>query len=333
MSDRSSRPVVLVLSLGGTIAMTRIPGEGGAVPRLTAADLLGAVPDIGRFADLVAEDVSRLPGASLPVETVVEVAGRIRAAESEGVAGVVITQGTDTLEETAWLLDLLYGGPLPVVLTGAMRNPSLPGADGPANLLAAVQTAAAPGLRGVGAVVVFADEIHTARRVRKIHSSSVAAFASPGAGPVGHIVEGAPRLFTTPPRTPAVPTPAGTGTGVRVEVVTAALGSTGVLLEGLEERVDGLVVAAFGAGHVPADWVPQLERITGRIPVVLASRTGSGSTLSGTYAFPGSESDLLARGLIGAGTLDPLKARLLLLALLAGGADRAGVAGAFPRYR
>ncbi|GAA2254037.1 asparaginase [Streptomyces amakusaensis] len=331
MSDpSSSRPVVLVLSLGGTIAMTRTQGEGGAVPRLTAADLLGAVPGIGRVADLVAEDVSRLPGASLPVETVVGVAKRIRAAEAEGVAGVVITQGTDTLEETAWLLDLLYGGLLPVVLTGAMRNPSLPGADGPANLLAAVQTAVAPGLRGAGAVVVFADEIHTARRVRKVHSSSIAAFASPGAGPVGHVVEGAPRLFTTPPRTPAVPAP--TRSGVRVEVVTAVLGSSGVLLEGLEDRVDGLVVAAFGVGHVPADWVPRLERIAGRIPVVLASRTGSGSTLTGTYGFPGSESDLLARGLIGAGTLDPLKARLLLLALLAGGADRVGVASAFPRY-
>ncbi|MFE7131570.1 asparaginase [Streptomyces sp. NPDC057638] len=328
----SSPPPVLLLSLGGTIAMTRpASGADGVAPRLTGADLLAAVPETARHATLTAEDVSRLPGASLTVELVAQVADRLRRAEAGGMAGVVITQGTDSLEETAWLLDLLYDGPLPVVLTGAMRDPSRPGADGPAHLLAAVRTAASPLVRGLGPVVVLADEIHAARRVRKVHTTGVAAFASPGTGPIGWLSEGTPRLHTTPERTPAVPRPS--DFTVRVEIVTTTLGGSTALLDGVRERLDGVVIAAFGGGHVPADWVGPLAELATRIPVVLASRTGAGAVLTHTYAYPGGERELLARGLVPAGTLDPLKARLLLLALLAGGGDRAAVRGAFAHYQ
>jgi len=212
-----------------------------------------------------------------------------------------------------------------------MRNPSLPGADGPANLLAAVRTATSDVARNLGALVVFADEIHAARHVRKIHSTSIAAFASPGAGPIGHVIEGTPRFHFSLKRGPVVPLPL--SRPAEVEVIQVALGSSGSLLDGLEERVSGAIIAAFGAGHVPANWVEHLETLAAEIPLVLTSRTGTGSVLSSTYAFQGSESDLLARGLISGGSLDPLKARTLLLAHLRAGADRTAIEAAFDRCR
>lgn len=334
VSSSSSMPngTVELVTLGGTIAMTRSGSEkGGVKPSLAGADLIAAVPELSNAANITVEDFRQLPGASLTPADIVALVEHITKAEADGVQGLVVTQGTDTLEETAFLTDLHYGGDLPVVFTGAMRNPSLPGADGPANLLAAVQTAAAPETRGLGVLVVLGDEIHAAGQVRKTHTTSVAAFASPGTGPIGQVVEGAPQMRSQVKRHPAVPFP--NGGHPRVEVVTATLGSDGVVLDALKDKVEGLVIAAFGVGHVPASWCDRLEALAATMPVVLASRIGTGPVLTGTYAFPGSESDLLARGLIGAGILDPFKARLLLGAHLAAGSSRAEIEAAFTARR
>jgi L-asparaginase len=214
----------------------------------------------------------------------------------------------------------------PVVVTGAMRNPTVAGADGPANLLAAVQTAVSEQLRGVGCVVVMGDEIHAARHVHKMHSTSPGAFVSPDTGPIGRVVEGKPRLLMRPTAAPTYPVPAH---GVRVGLVTACLGDDGALLHRLSAGFDGVVVAGFGVGHVPVAFVAPLAKLASRIPVVLASRTGAGPVLRATYGFPGSERDLQDRGLINSGFLGPFKARILLYVLLAAGATRHEIVAAF----
>jgi L-asparaginase len=336
---------VALFTLGGTIASTG-PAAGGVTPRLTGADLLTSVPGLERTgAEVMVHDFRQVPSSSLTIDDILDLAAAIRDQTSPdgdgaGVDGVVVSQGTDTIEETSFLLDLVYDGDAPVVFTGAMRNPTLAGADGPANLLAAVTVAAAPQARGLGVLVVLGDELHAARFVRKAHTTSVTAFVSPPAGPLGFVAEGRVVVLTRPDRRPPLPLLTARpslpsralpprGQAVRTGVVTMVLGDDGALLKAAASGCDGLVVAGYGAGHVPAAVVDQLDRVARRIPVVLASRTGAGTVLARTYDYPGSERDLRYRGLIGAGFLDPLKARLLLHLLLTAGATRDEIAAGF----
>jgi L-asparaginase len=341
---------VALFTLGGTIASTgqatsttgsaSAGTAGGVAPRLTGGDLLSSVPGLKQAgAELVVHDFRQVPSSSLTIGDILALATAIGDQVDAGVDGVVVSQGTDTIEETSFLFDLVYDGDAPVVFTGAMRNPTLAGADGPANLLAAVTVAAAPQARGLGGLVVLGDEIHAARFVRKAHTISVTAFISPPAGPLGFVAEGRAVVVTRPARRPALPAltaltarpsrSAGPGRAVQTGLVTMVLGDDGALLEAAAGRFDGLVVAGYGAGHVPAAVVGRLDELARRIPVVLASRTGAGMVLARTYGYPGSELDLRGRGLIGAGLLDPLKARLLLHLLLAAGATRDEIAAGF----
>jgi len=232
------------------------------------------------------------------------------------IAGAIVVQGTDTIEETAFVLDCLVGGGKPVVVTGAMRGAEAPGADGPANLLASAVVASSPAARGLGVLVVLNETIHAARFVQKASTFLPSTFASLSGGPLGCIIEGEARIDMRVIRSAVIEGGDG-GTDQPVALLTAALGDDGRMLAGLPGLgYRGLVVEAMGVGHVPAVIVPALASLTEIFPVVLSSRVASGSVFARTYGFPGSETDLLARGLIPSGALGGLKSRLLLSLLL-----------------
>lgn len=324
-------PKITVLSLGGTIAMASSSGSG-VVPKLSGEDLVSAVPQLAEVAEVSAYSFRQVPGAHLNLQDLVELAAEISRCVDEGAEGVVITQGTDTIEETAFALDLLVEVNSPLVVTGAMRNPTVPGADGPANLLAAVQVAASQAVRGLGSLVVFNDEIHAARYVQKTHTSNPATFRSSPVGPIGWISEGTPRVVVRPPDTPHF-TLYGDARDAQVALLTVALGDEGRLLSVVEQLgYAGLVIEALGGGHVPEAMIETLSSLAKRMPIILASRTGRGEILSSTYGFPGSESDLIQRGLIPSGPLDGPKSRLLLSLLLLSNTTADQVGSSFDRW-
>ncbi|GAA4077699.1 asparaginase [Nocardioides kongjuensis] len=324
-------PTVAIGALGGTIASTSKDGTE-VVPTLSAAALAAAVPGLEETATVRAETLASLPSPSLDEPTVVRTLAWAQAAVDAGARGVVVTQGTDTLEESAYLLDLFWERPEPLVVTGAMRSPQAAGADGPANLLTAVRCALASDSRERGVLVAFDDELHQARWVAKTDSMSTSAFRSAVFGPIGRCVEGEVVYGVPPGRVPALRlAPGQEARDPRVPLVATYLGDDGYVLDAIRaEDVDGVVIAGFGAGHVSARMAEAVGRLARQVPVVFASRTGSGPTGRAMYGYPGSEIDLLARGAVGAGWLSPVKARLLLWALaLRGPLARADVAAEF----
>ncbi|MFC4021811.1 asparaginase [Micromonospora sp. GCM10011542] len=326
---------IALITLGGTIAMGGVDrGRTGVVTRLTGVDLTAAVPGLAELGVPVdVRDVQAVPSANLTGRQMLDVVDEASRAVAEGANGVVVTQGTDTLEESAFLADLVWPHAAPLVFTGAMRNPTLAGPDGPANLLAALRVAAAPDARDLGVLVAVNDEVHAARWLRKTHSTSTATFASPNAGPLGQVIEGEVRVLTRPSRhAPLPPVDADRLDAARVALYVVTLDDDGLLLGGLADTHQGLVVAGFGVGHVPSALAPVLGELAGRIPVVLTSRSGAGSVLRNTYGAVGSETDLQRRGLLNGGLLDPYKARVLLRLLLAGGADSTELTAALARH-
>ncbi|WAJ26512.1 asparaginase [Antarcticirhabdus aurantiaca] len=323
---------VRIIVLGGTITMAPSAPGAGITPNLTGEDLVAAVPELAEIAEIEVETPFLKPGSTLSYADLARVSGMANAALKEGAAGVVVVQGTDTIDETSFLFDLAGDHPRPIVVTGAMRGAKAPGADGNASLLAAVTAAASPRTEGLGALVVLNDEIHAARLVEKGHTALASAFVSPGFGPLGHVVEGEARIVLRPaaPGWRAGPLPAEMP---RVPILKPGIGEDGAAVEALVALgAGGLVVEGMGAGHVPAAFAEALGEAAKRIPVVLATRVAAGRVFRRTYGAPGSEIDLLGRGLVPAGLLSPHKARLLLSVLVAQGANGATIRAAFDAY-
>jgi L-asparaginase len=315
---RELRRPVRLIAAGGTIAMR---GER-AVPAVDAEGLARELPQLDAVPALEVETALSVPGPQMSLKQALELARR--AADVAGAGeGVVITTGTDTMEEVAVLCALLHGGEAPIVLTGANRPGSNPGADGPANLLDAVAVAGAPAAEGIGAVVVFGGEIHAAMTVRKVDSTGPAAFGSPIAGPVGRVVEGRVWLHARPLR----PRPMQVSRlEHRVPIVTATLGDDGHFLGAAAAASDGIVLVALGAGHVSKETLEELHAALERVPVVVTCRPERSSMLVRTYGFEGAEADLRDSGAICAPFLSAPAARVALLCGLGAGHGRAQLA-------
>jgi L-asparaginase len=313
------RPRVLVAALGGTISATP-DAQGRNVPARNAADLVDVVPGAEEVAEVIAVDVGWMSSRAIGPADMCRLAHEIEDRVREGCDGVVVTHGTDTMEETAYSLALMLDLSVPVVITGAMRLPHEAGTDGPANLLAALQASITPEVALLGPVVVMHDEIHLARAAVKSHTTRVAAFSSPGFGPAGYVSEGRVYLNSLPTGSDYLGLPG--ELDVRVELIWVAAGADGLLVDAAASVAQGLVIAGTGGGHVPPPMVASLRAAVERgLPVVLASRAGSGPLLENTYGGAGSETHLREIGVRPAGMTSPLKARLRLMVGLALGKE------------
>jgi L-asparaginase len=304
---------VAILTTGGTIAMQHDAAAGGAVPTLGATDFMAALPS--GLPELRAEEVVNLPSSHFTLDTLQAIRERVAALVTDpAVAGIVVTHGTDTMEETAYLLDLTVPGETPIVLTGAMRTVSDVGYEGYANLLAAVRVAAAPQARGLGAVVVLNDEIHAARTVTKMHTLSPATFQSPGWGAVGRVEGDVVVIDHRPVRR----TLEWRGLGPRVVLLKLAVGAdAGTLADVLAGGARGVVIEALGGGRVPPWWLPVVERALAEgVAVVIASRCPSGRVWDG-YGYLGAYRTLADLGCLFADGLNGQKARIKLMVVLA----------------
>lgn len=283
---------VAVVSTGGTIASTE--DGGGATPDLGGAALVAAVPGLDDVSLRVAE-FSTIPSPHFTVEKMLDLTTLVRDLDADpAVEGVVVTQGTDVLEETAYFLDLCYDGETPVAVTGAMRNPSLASPDGPANLLAAVRTTLDPDARGRGVLVAFAGRVLPAREATKAHAQMVDTFRCPEFGPVGVVEEGSVtwrrRAQQPDPTFDPDPDPDRLTNDVAAVYVTADAPASH-----LSAHADAAAVclAATGAGHVPEAIVDAVEDLRAAdVPVIVTTRCPEGRLARGTYGFRGSERTL-----------------------------------------
>ncbi|GAB78070.1 L-asparaginase [Austwickia chelonae] len=319
------RPRILILATGGTIAGASDSTEtvDYTAGVIGVAELVQAVPDLTRIAEISHQQLWQLDSVDMDPARQLELVRQVRAQVARpDVDGVVVTHGTDTLEESAYLLDLLVGSPKPVVVVGAMRPADALGADGPVNLRHAVIVAASPSSCGLGVLVVVGEEIHAARSVGKVHTTRTNAFASPH-GPLGEVVAERACYFRTPHRSSAVD---GTAAAVisavgqelpAVEVVQGRAGLPQQMLQAvLESGAAGVVYVGHGAGNVPSDVLPRLGALVDAGVVVMrASRVCSGPVTRGGAV------DDDRYGFVAAGDLTPQQGRISLAVALAQSRD------------
>ena len=327
------KPKICILTTGGTIAGAAARSDaltGYRAGALGADELLAAVPEIADVCAIESEEVAAIDSKDMTEAVWLHLAARIKAALAAGAAGIVVTHGTDTLEETAYFLHLVVKSEKPVVLTGAMRPATALSADGPLNLLDAVRLAASSEAHGQGALVVLNGEIHSARDVQKVHTTAVQAFASPDVGTLGRMEEGTPhfrrRVLTRHTRESEFDL-AGVTTLPYVPILYGHAGADARLARAaIESGAAGIVHAGTGNGSIHEALLAMLADAAGKgIPVVRASRTGAGAVRFAESAYADA-------GFIDADTLPPAKARILLALALLKTKDRDEIRRMFREY-
>jgi L-asparaginase len=311
--------VIHLLFTGGTIAMQRDPAAGGNVPAHGGEALVEFAPGLEAIAPYRIENWARLPACHLGPDRLWALRNRVcELAASGEVTGIVVTHGTDTIEETAYLLARTLPSRVPVAITGAMLTSSDEGWDGPRNLLDAARVAASPASAGRGAMVVFHGMILAGNTAVKTHATEAAAFSAPHALPLGRVASGRVVYDGPSPESPRTVQP-GEGLTARVALVPLVVGDDGTMLDLARPEHDGVVVEAFGSGNMPPGAVPAVRRwLDDGKPVVLATRCLYGQ-VTPLYAFEGGGARTVALGAIPAGPRTPSQARMeLMLALSAG---------------
>jgi L-asparaginase len=318
--------MIRLVCTGGTISMQPDAAAGGFVPLLGGDALVRIAGGDAALGAVIVEDWERLPGSHLDPDRMWELREHVAAlAARRDADGIVVAHGTDTLEETAYVLarTLPRDAP-PVVVTGAMRTAGTPDWDGTRNLRDAVRVARHPAARGRGPLVVFAGTIFRAGSVAKVHTTDLGAFAAPHGDPAGTVTEQGITFGGAPLPTAVEPLAPRRGLTPRVAVVTLVTGDAGELVDAARAVSDGLVIEGFGAGNVPPTAVPALERWRDEAkPVVLASRCLFG-TVAAEYGFRGGGAALVALGLIPAGPRTTAQARLELILCLSAGVPYGG---------
>ncbi|EHI43833.1 hypothetical protein OPAG_02179 [Rhodococcus opacus PD630] len=320
-------------TLGGTIAARPHPASGpGVSPGEISPPLRSASIVPGVDVEVSERRFEQVASAAVNFSTIREVLTHAEWEADRGATGIVVTCGTDMLEEIAFALDVQWSRRVPLVVTGAMRHPGLRSADGPANLTAAFRIVAESSFTDLGCLVVMNDRVHAPWQLQKRHTSNTDAFTSVHSGPVGEVCENGVHLYSRPVRRRSISV-SPDAQFPPVTLVRAALADDGRMLGPLVDLgYRGLVVEAAGGGSVPPAWAAPLEKIASTIPVLYATRPGAGPALRSTYGGTGAEIDLQSRGLIPAGVLDGLKARVLLCVLLAAGADDTDIRNALDSY-
>jgi len=312
------RGKIAFVGTGGTISMTYNERQNGFVPTRPAEALLDLLPE-GIGGEIEPVDWSHQPSSHYTIRMTTDLVELLGQLVQDGCKGIVVSSGDDALEEMAYLTDLLWPYPQPVIFTGALRPISQPSSDAAVNLEQAITAASSEALWGMGVVACFQDQIFAASEITKEVSHRRDAFASPGKGPIGEFVGGRIRINRKPRRPPAVDR--GVMPSKDVEILWASLGGGERILTCLSSGpgLEGLVLAGFGGGNAPPSWIQYLKALlkTGT-RIVVTSRCPRGYTITG-YGFEGSTRKLLELGILDGGMLRPEQARLRLAVGLGAG--------------
>jgi L-asparaginase len=306
---------ILVVFTGGTFSMMIDKETGSAVPRFSGEELLEKIPQAKNLAGLTCYDFGKYPGPHMTPELMLELSKKINQLITSGnYEGVIVTHGTDTLEETAYLLDLTIKTPIPIVMTGSMKNSSEPGWDGPQNLIDAISICLNPNCRDLGVLVCLNGEINAASEVTKIFTEQIDSFRSLDFGSLGFVQNGRVILNRLPRKLQKI----NTRTLIRnVDLITVYAGMNEKFFKfSADSGAEGIVVEALGVGNVPPAAFEGIKYAVEKgIPVVLVSRCPAGETLD-IYGYPGAGKWLHQLGVIFADYLNGQKARIKLMLAL-----------------